>query len=279
MEIELDLGKSAQENANDYFLRAKKARKKAAGARAALEALAKQLKEAEKPKLIPDTKIRRIRNGAWFESFHWFFTSNGMLAIGGKSAQQNEIINSRYFGDSDVFFHADVFGAPVVILKNGINANAGVKEEVAQFAACYSRAWEYGLSAVNVYSALRGQVSKSKAKGSLPTGSFLITGEREWYKGMKLELCVFVGDRRSDATNSVVAFVPQTQIVAEVDALNVVPSSTMSKLNISRYIILRPGRTKKSDAAKMIAKALGFNDIDYVMRQLPAGSFDISSNF
>ncbi|MEM0124074.1 MAG: NFACT RNA binding domain-containing protein [Candidatus Micrarchaeaceae archaeon] len=279
MEIELDLGKSAQENANDYFSRAKKARKKAAGARAAIGALTKQLEEIKLPEQNAKIKMKQIRKKAWFESFHWFFTSNGMLAIGGKSAQQNEIINSRYFDDSDVFFHADIFGASVVILKNGINANSEVRKEAAQFAACYSKAWEQGLSAINVYSALRNQVSKSKTKGSLPTGSFLITGEREWYKGMSLELCIFSGKSKTNAASNIIAFVPQMQIVAETNEVNVVPALTMSKLNISRYIVVKPGQMKKSDAAKTIARALGIDDLDYIMQRLPAGSFEIASNF
>ena len=35
------------------------------------------------------------------------------------------------------------------------------------------------------------------------------------------------------------------------------------------------GNFKKSDAAKKIAAKLNYNDIDTIMRQLPAGSFRI----
>ena len=37
----------------------------------------------------------------------------------------------------------------------------------------------------------KNEVSKSKEKGSLGTGSFLLSGEREWHKNMALELAAY----------------------------------------------------------------------------------------
>jgi hypothetical protein len=256
MKVEIDYTKSAQDNADDYFKLSKKMKKKAQGAAIAIKDLEARLGSASS---VPEkrTVIRNIAQRKWYEKFNWFTTSNGMLAIGGRSAAQNEMINSRYFESNDLFFHADVFGASVVILKDGTKADVVTREEVAQFAACFSKAWESGMGSANVYSLRREQVTKSKEKGSLGTGSFLLEGEREWFKGVPLELCAYTGD--DGGTNLV----------------SVVPVQTALLLKIRKYVLLKPGNIKKSDAAKTLSKLLGFHDIDYIMQHLPPGSFSI----
>lgn len=253
MEIEVDLAKSAQDNANDYFYKSKRAKRKKEGAEQSVKGLEKKLEEAEqKLQKIEKKKIKIVAKKEWYEKFHWFFASNAMLAVGGRDAAQNELINSRHFEEKDLFFHADIFGASVVVLKNGIDASREVKEEVAQFAACYSSAWKEGQTTVNVYSLKREQVTKSKSGGSLGTGAFAMSGEREWFKNVKLELVAFIADGR----------------------LNVVPGKT-AEVTKAQGLHITLGDAKKSDAAKLISKRLGYDDIDYVMQQLPTGGFKI----
>jgi len=52
----------------------------------------------------------------------------------------------------DLFFHADIDGAPVAVMKTG-GRNAGDQDlmEAAQFAASYSAAWKFGYGSVDVY--------------------------------------------------------------------------------------------------------------------------------
>ena len=253
MEIEIDYTKSAQQNAEEYFEKAKKARAKAAGAEESVKRLQAQLSEVEQ-KQVKAKIVRKVGKKEWYEKFNWFLTSDRMLAIGGKSAQQNELINSRHFEDNDLFFHANVFGASLVVLKDGMGAPPETRSEVAQFAACFSRAWESGTSAADVYAAARGQVSKSTAKGSLGTGSFLISGEKEWYRNTRMEL---------------------SAIGSEGKPL-IVPAVTAERLHAKDAVRIRPGgRLKKSDAAKQLCKILGFEDIDYIVQHLPNGSFSI----
>lgn len=254
MKIEIDFTKSAQDNADYYFKLSKKLKKKAEGAAIAIKDLdAKKSSIEAKPK--PVKQIKKIEERKWYEKFNWFMTSNNMLAIGGRSAAQNELVNSKYFESNDLFFHADIFGASVVILKEGINSSRETREEVAQFAACFSKAWESNMSSANVYSLKREQVSKSKEKGSLGTGSFLLEGEREWFKGMGLELCAF--KETEDGKPAIV------------------PISTCIALGVKKYILLKPGNMKKSDAAKTLTRKLNYQDIDYIMQHLPAGSFSL----
>lgn len=271
MEVQIDFTKSAQENASDYFDRSKKARRKAAGAKIAIEELQKSLgREVKAAGAVEKPRLKALYRQEWYEKFNWFNASNGMLAIGGSDAQQNELINAKYFEDSDLFFHADIYGGSLVVLREGTKADKDVREEAAQFAACYSRAWSQGLSAIDVYAMRREQVTKSKNKGALATGAFLLKGEREWYKGMQLELAVFVTESEGSRGND------DSQRVDSYRKLDVVPVLTQRRLGIKQYVRVKIGNSKKSDAAKYIARVLGYDDIDYVMRHLPAGLFSAS---
>ncbi|MDE1762142.1 MAG: DUF814 domain-containing protein [Candidatus Micrarchaeota archaeon] len=262
MEIEIDLTKSAQQNANDYFYRSKRAKKKAEGAQQSIKELETKLQKAkERYEKAPEAKkVKLLGKKEWYEKFHWFFASDGSLAIGGRDASQNELINSRYFEEGDLFFHADIFGASVVILKGGTKASAEVKEETAQFAACYSSAWKEGQATVNVYALGRSQVTKSKSGGSLGAGAFALSGEREWFRNVRLELVASIKAEKLEDK--------------DVFRLIVMPSRAAEFLGISGVRIVL-GKSKKSDAAKAIAKRLGYEDLDYVMQQLPTGGISI----
>ncbi len=251
MEIEIDFTKSAQENAEEYFSRSKRAERKAAGADAAAEELEGRLGELDEEREAK-RQIRNIKK-EWYERFNWFFTSEGMLAVGGRSAVQNEELNSKYFEDNDLFFHADVFGASVVILKDGGNSSSEARDETAQFAASFSRAWENAQTAVDVYAMRRKQVTKSTGKGSLSTGSFLLEGEREWHKNVQLKLAAFMHEGK----------------------IMIAPFITSERLKVKERAVITIGRSKKSDAAKAISGILPYHDIDYIMQHLPAGTFQV----
>ena len=171
MEIEVDFTKSAQMNAKDYFGESKKAKWKMEGAKRSITDLQKKLKEAEALE-EKRKEMRIVQKREWYEKFNWFFTSSGMLAVGGRSADQNEELNSKHFEAHDLFFHAEIFGASVVILKDGTKSKKEDREEVAQFAASFSKAWENAQGIVDVYSLNREQVTKSRNAGSLAKGSF-----------------------------------------------------------------------------------------------------------
>lgn len=259
VEIEIDFTKTAQDNANGYYQTAKKLSAKREGAKKAAEELRQRLAKAKEENALaaPAKKVVKVRAKEWYEKFHWFFTSNGLLVIAGRDAHQNETLNSKYFEDKDLFFHANIFGAPVTILKNGIDSNIEIRQEVAQFAASYSSAWKENLHTVDVYAMRRDQVSKSTGKGSLGTGSFLLSGERDWYRNVRLVLTMYVLDGR----------------------LHTAPFVTFEKIKAkvrSKPAIIELGKEKKSDAAKKISHILGYDDLDSIMQGLPTGTAKIS---
>jgi predicted ribosome quality control (RQC) complex YloA/Tae2 family protein len=260
MKIKIDFTKSAQENANEYYAKAKKLALKKEGAEKAIKELQQRLsKELAQAEQTQERRVIVEYKKEWYEKFHWFNTTSGMLVIGGRDAKQNEILNSKHFEDGDLFFHADIFGAPVTILKGGAKADQDTKEEVAQFAACYSSTWEKMLLSVDVYAMRREQVSKSTSKGSLGTGSFLLKGEREWFRNVPVSLVIMLNNGSAPRATPMKAF------------QRMKPEETEN----AKYVVVSQGSAKKSDAAKQIAKAIGFDDIDFIMQLLPTGTFKI----
>ncbi len=100
MEISIDVRKSVEENVASYFEAAKSAKRKAEGAKSAVEKAKLQLqlllerRETEKSEKKGEASEKRERR--WFEKFRWFFSSEGFLCIGGRDATSNEIIVKKH---------------------------------------------------------------------------------------------------------------------------------------------------------------------------------------
>ena len=192
-DVEVALFESATGNASRYYEKAKKLReklKKMDGAIASLrEKLRKYQEEAEKEiSRIKPVKRRKLR---WYERFRWFYTSSGLLVVGGRDAQTNMELVSRYLGENDLFFHVDLPGGAAIVLKT--DKGEPDDESILQAAiaaASFSRAWREGLSVADVYYVKGSQVSRHAPPGLyLPKGSFYISGKRSYLR-VKLVICV-----------------------------------------------------------------------------------------
>jgi predicted ribosome quality control (RQC) complex YloA/Tae2 family protein len=195
--VELDFRVSVTDIANDYYTRAKKLESKISGVEAAvLETQQKiaQLRqsreqitgtvEAEAPQKVEKTPEE------WYERFHWFFTADGKLAIGGRDATQNEVLMKKYVEPNDLIFHTDAPGSPFVILKNGSSASASEKKEAAIFVLCNSKAWQEKRVS-DVYAVNPEQVSKKAPAGEyIAKGGFMIYGKKEYIKEAELRYAV-----------------------------------------------------------------------------------------
>jgi predicted ribosome quality control (RQC) complex YloA/Tae2 family protein len=190
--IELDLDKNIHEIADGYYEKAKKIKEKLDGLLQAIEKTKKDMErveELEAKKFF--TSVRVVRKREWFERFRWFVTSDGYLVIGGRNAQMNEEVVSKYMEDKDLFFHTQTPGAPATILKRGQEAPETSILEAAQFAATYSSLWKEGKFSGEVYYVLPEQVKKSAKAGEyLPKGSFYIVGKRNY---LTVELSCGIG--------------------------------------------------------------------------------------
>ncbi|MFH1222449.1 MAG: NFACT RNA binding domain-containing protein [Candidatus Micrarchaeota archaeon] len=251
MRVKIFIEKSIHDNAAYYYEQAKEARKKAAGAEKAIVETKKEMGRLSNKKQ-EQKKVRVKRKKEWYEAFHWFFTSDGKLAVGGKTAQQNDLVFKKHMDDVDLFFHADIQGGSAMILKDGTTAPEQELKEVAQFAASFSNAWKNANAAVDVYAVKKEQVAKHAQGGYIPTGAFAITGERQWFRSTPLAIKVGLQDGT-----------PRS-----------VPANYGKKLD--KEITIVPGKAgyEKGQLAKKLATALGieFNDL---MELLPSGKTKI----
>jgi hypothetical protein len=135
----------------------------------------------------------------------------------------------------DIVFHAEIVGAPFIVIKSeGKPIPEQTISEAAQAAASYSRAWGEMLSAVNVYWVNPEQVSKSPPSGQFLTkGSFMIYGSKNFVRGISLR--VSIGVKIEKETIRVIGG-PVQSIEAQADA----------------FIELVPGDQKSGQLAKKI---------------------------
>ena len=238
MRLTLFYNESANSNAARYYELAKEGRGKADGLRRAMEETAKELDKARKGR---KKDVRRKREKEWYGKFHFSFTSGGKLMLGGRNAQQNDLLFAKHTDDADLFLHADIQGASAVVVKGGAellaSGGAGRQElaEAAQFAASFSKAWVNGNASVDVYAVRKSQVSKHAAGGFVPSGAFAIGGERTWLRDTRLALRIGMGDTG-------IVLVPEVSAVKLQNPLVLVPSQAgKEKGAIARSLSKRYG--------------------------------------
>ena len=256
MEVEIDLNKSVEENAGVYFEKAKKAKRKLKGAKEAWERSKKELAKLEKAEKIfweeEKKKVKRERKKEWYEKFHWFFSSEGFLCIGGKDATSNEVLIKKHLEKEDLVFHTEMPGSPFFVVKKGKEAGEETLKEAAQATAVYSRAWKLGLGTAEVYCISPEQVSKKgKAGEYLPKGSFMIYGKRKYFQP-KLEYAIGL---------------MEGEVIG--GPLKAVKTKTKN------YLVVVVGKEKKSTLARKIKARLKGGDLDDIVRFLPAGGGEI----
>ncbi len=189
-EVPVDFRFTINENIQKYYSEIKKIKKKIEGLKKAIEEL-----EVNVP-IKPDIKEQKIvEQRQWYENFRWFISSDDFLVVGGKDAKNNEQLIRKYMKANDVVFHTDITGSPFVLIKNPENLDVPEKtiNETAQFCASYSKAWKIGILIADVYYVKPGQIRK---EGGLPTGSFMIYGERNWVRRIELKIAVGIKDNK-----------------------------------------------------------------------------------
>jgi len=241
--FDLNLKQSAQKNAAEYYMKAKKAKMKIGGVNKAINETREKI---EKTRLQMIEKMEKIskpqpkkEKQEWYKKFRWFHSSDGFLVIGGKDASTNEVLIKKYIEPKDMVFHADIPGAPFVLIKTqGKSPPEQTIKEAARFAASYSRAWKEAIRAIDIYWVSPGQVSKSPPSGEyLARGSFMIYGTKNYIKNVPLE--VAVGIKREKERPKVIGG----------------PSESVAKQS-NLYVRLIPGKESSSKLAKQIKNRL-----------------------
>ena len=254
----LDLKKSVEQNASDYFEKAKKIKRKIKGAEEALEQNLRKLKELEqkKEKFEAEEEIKKeavARKKEWYEKFRWFFSSDGFLVIGGRDATSNEVVIKKHTDASDRVLHTDMAGSPFFVIKSdGKKIPETTIKEAADATCTFSRAWKLGLQSSEVFYVSPEQVSKkTKAGEYMGKGAFMVYGKSN-YVANKVNLAVGITKEHAIMSG---------------------PLEAIEK-NCEKYVVLKQGNEKVSGIAKKINYKLSGNlDLDEIIRALPAGNF------
>ena len=224
MIYELDSSKSIWENRDLLYSKVKKFQKKKSNVLELLEKQSIQLKKSNWIKNKVDSKKPELPNELeqpnkpaqpnnaeqeskknskqeikgqskpnWFEQFNWFITSDNLLFISGKTADQNELVVKRYMGDTDLYIHSEVFGSGSGVIKNPLKKDIpGTCPksliEAGTFLIAHTKAWASGVPNP-AYWVNPSQVSKTPESGEyLTKGSFIIRGQKNFIQVDKMEL-------------------------------------------------------------------------------------------
>lgn len=236
--IELDFKVPVTDSANHLYTQSKKLESKISGVEnAIIDAKQKieELKErrGEVEESIESEAPEKIEKAQteWYERYHWFFTSEGKLAIGGRDATQNEVIIKKHLEPDDIVFHTEAPGSPFLILKNGRESSDAEKKEAAIFVLCHSKAWQEK-RITDVYAVKPEQLSKKAPAGEyIARGGFMVYGKKEYIKDIELRHAVGV------------QIGPFKVISGPVDNV---------RLKARYYAILVPGEQSKDEIAKSI---------------------------
>lgn len=267
--ITIDPKLSIPENAENYYEKSKKAKKKTKGALIAIENTKKQLEKIKAKKELAMENIsipkkREKKNLKWYEKLRWFITSDNTLVIGGRDAGTNEALVKKYLDNNDIYLHADIHGATSTVIKlEGKSLNDTILKESGEFAASFSSAWSKGFTTQDVFWVHPDQVSKTPEPGEfLPKGSFVIRGNRNYIRSARVKIAIGIVDYEGKRI-----------MAGPVEAL---------EAHCENYVVLKPGYTKKEAIAKKILHKINEDDLitlDDIIRVLPSGKCDIDEEY
>ncbi len=273
--IEIAIGATVHEVAQSYYRVSTRAKERLKGALAALEetestlsvagrkraraervekARAKDAAESSGPLVPPPPKKRE-----WFEKFRWLRSSEGNLIVAGRDAGTNDLVVKKHLQANDRYAHADVHGAPSVVIKRK-EGEAEVGEttlrEACALAAIMSRAWSSGAAEASSFWVTPEQVSKTPESGeSLGRGAFVIRGRRNTVRHVALKAAIggltVNGERKAMCG-------PAEAVALHCDAA----------------FLIAPGRTKTTDIAKQLAPKIRVHP-DEIARALPPGTIEL----
>ncbi|KAG7336819.1 fibronectin-binding protein [Nitzschia inconspicua] len=215
-DVTVSLNETAHGNATALFAKYRASKEKsqktieasAKALEAAEENAKKQLMEAQSKR--SNVSIQAKRKPLWFEKFNWFVTSDNYLVLGGRDAQQNELLVKRYLRPGDAYLHADVHGAASCILRakrrrdpktgktSPIPLSNQALREAGNFTICRSSAWSSRM-VTSAWWVESHQVSKTAPTGEyLTVGSFMIRGKKNFLPPSQLEMGLGVLFRLGD---------------------------------------------------------------------------------
>jgi predicted ribosome quality control (RQC) complex YloA/Tae2 family protein len=257
--LDLAYDKGVDENANQFYSRAKEAKEKLAKSEEILreteDKIAGLRERHEKERKAAKSEVKKTKE-FWFEAYKWFITSGGHLVLAGRDARTNDQVVKKHLTSVDRYAHADVHGAPSTIVKEGATATEQELEEACVFALTHSKAWNAGIREGSAYWVLPDQVSKTPEAGEfVPRGAFVIRGKRNYVHHIPMELAV--GEIEHQGARKVMCG-PRSSVV---------PRS-------NKYVIIVPGEAGRSKASSSLAREFLVPE-EEISRILPPGNVEI----
>jgi hypothetical protein len=157
--------------------------------------------------------------------------------------------------EQDIYVHADVHGAPSVVIKNGKDAKEEDLREACVFALTQSRAWNSSIPDGTAFWVYPDQVSKTPQAGEfLPKGAFVIRSKRNYISHLPMTLAV--GEITYEKTRKVMCG----------------PIESVSKMS-RKYVTIVPTKIKGGRKSAELAKMFGVPE-EEISRIVPPGEFD-----
>lgn len=257
--VTLDYRLQLDSNASKIYQKGKDINEKATRAEVALKDSETRLERKKKglEKIMSSRSKAIPTKQFWFERYKWFITSGGRLVIAGRDARTNDQVVKKHLKEDDYYIHADVHGAPSVILKKGPGADEDEIRETCIFAVSQSKAWVSRFMEGSAYWVTSEQVSKTPQAGEfVPKGAFIVRGKRSYQFHLPLELAV--GEVQYEGARKIMC----------------APVDLMRKVS-DKYVVIKPGSNKKSNRHSAdLAKAFEVPE-EEVSRILPPGDVEI----
>ena len=124
-----------------------------------------------------------VNTEKWYHKYHWWFTKNNFLVIGGKNNTDNEKIVKTYLKEDDLYFHCEEPGSGSFILITEKRTPELIDiDETAEGVMCLSNQWNTSFNYGNVIYVKGSQVSKTPPGEFITKGSFMLYGKKEMIK-------------------------------------------------------------------------------------------------
>jgi predicted ribosome quality control (RQC) complex YloA/Tae2 family protein len=160
-----------------------------------------------------------------YRNYRWFFTSNKVLVVGGKSDNQNEFVIKNFLKLEYTLMHTSLPGSPFMIIQSH-NPTKKDLEETAIMTACFSHQWKLGEKKIEIDIFKGSDIYKSK---SMKMGTFGVKAKK---KTMKVK--------------------PELVLIIQKGKLRAVPPTTKEQV----LVTIKQGKLSKEEAAEKIAKKI-----------------------
>lgn len=254
----LDWTKGVDANASDLYQKGKDIGEKAKRAEDALkqsrDELSKLQKGIDRERALAAERAAPTKQ-FWFERYKWFITTGGRLVMAGRDTHSNDNVVKKHLKDGDLYAHADVHGAPSVVIKDGAKASSEELRQACLFALAQSKAWIAVMSEGGAFWVFPDQVSKTPNPGEfVPRGAFIVRGKRNYEYHLPMELAI--GEVYHEGSRKVMC--------GPVDCFG----------NCEKYIVIRPGKPKSGRRTNDIAKRFEVPE-EEISRIVPPGDLEV----